>query len=57
MGEEVLVTVPTSHAPLPLPPHPISSFVHVEHLTGARRGEICWMPTLVKMADGVTPPV
>jgi hypothetical protein len=37
--------------------HPIRSFVHVEYLPGARRGEKCWMPNLVKMAGGVTPSV
>jgi hypothetical protein len=57
MEEEVLVVMPNSPAPPPLPPHTIQSFVHVEHLTGVRRGEICWMPNLVEMADGVTPPV
>jgi hypothetical protein len=56
MRKEVLVAMPTSHAPPPVP-HPIQIFIHVEHLTGARRGENCWMPNLMKMADGVTPPV
>jgi hypothetical protein len=48
MGGEVLDAMPTSHAPPPLPPHPIQSFVRVEHCTGARRGENHWMPNLMK---------
>jgi hypothetical protein len=56
MREEVLVAMPTSQAPPPVP-HPIQIFIHVEHRTGARRGENCCMPNLVKMADGLTPSV
>jgi len=57
MGEEVLVATSISHAPPPLPSHPIQSFVHIRVSYRARRGENRWMPNLVKMTDGVTPPV
>jgi len=57
MGEEVLVAMPTNHAPPPVPTHPIQSFVHVRASYRTRRGGNRWMPNLVKMADGVTPPV
>ena len=35
--------MPGSHAPPPLPPHPIWSDVHVERLLGAKRGENPWI--------------
>jgi hypothetical protein len=57
MGKKVLVAMPTSHTPPLLPPHPVQSFLHVRASYRARRCENHWMPNLVKMADGVTPPV
>ena len=55
LGISLLVAVPACHAPPPLPPHLIWSFLHVKSLLGARRGENHWVPILVSMAGEVTP--
>ena len=51
----ILVAVPASHTPPPLPPRPIWSDVHVERLLGAKRGENCWVPNLMNVVvEGYT---
>jgi hypothetical protein len=57
LGRSLLVAVLASHAPSSLPPHPILSYVYVERLLGAKRGENPWMPNPVNMTDGVRPAV
>jgi hypothetical protein len=53
----LLVDVPASNAPPPLPPRTIWNDVYVQSLLGAKRGENHWVPNLANMADGVTAPI
>jgi len=49
--------MPTSHARSPLRHHPELSDIHIERLLGAKRGENRWVPQLMNVVVGITPPI